>query len=114
MRRQRAFQTPSAHSVCLGRERALERWRLVVQAAARPEKRRLCAVLCSFILNLCFYAVVFEDSNHFFEASPREADVFGKTLATGYDSWLAVGRESHGLSLVKFWILKGGNSNQAI
>src|SRR2546422_8956809 len=64
---------------------------------------------CSFILNLCFYAVVFEDSNHFFEASPRETDVFGKTLATGYDSWLAVGRESHGLSLVKFWILKSSN-----
>ncbi len=69
---------------------------------------------CSFILNLCLYAVVFEDSDHLFEASPRETDVFGETLATGYDSWLAVGRESHGLSFVEFGILKSSNPNQAI
>jgi len=60
----------------------------VVQAAARREKRRLCAVLLFVHLESLFYAMVFEDSNHFFEASPREADVFGKTLATGYDSCL--------------------------
>src|SRR6266446_3657418 len=69
---------------------------------------------CSFILNLRSYAVIFEDSDHLFEASPREADVFGETLATGYDSWLAVGRESHGLSFVEFGILKSSNPNQAI
>lgn len=69
---------------------------------------------CSFILNLCLYAVVSEDSDHLFEASPWETDVFGETLATGYDSWLAVGRESHGLSFVEFWILKSSNPNQAI
>src|SRR6266851_1560627 len=69
---------------------------------------------CSFILNLCLYAVVFEDSDHLFEASPRETDVFGETLATGYDSWLAIGRQSHSLSFVEFWILKSSNPNQAI
>src|SRR5216684_4320941 len=67
-----------------------------------------------YMLPLCLYAVVFEDSDHLFEASPRETDVFGETLATGYDSWLAVGRESHGLSFVEFWILKSSNPNQAI
>src|SRR6266568_7900161 len=69
---------------------------------------------CSFILNLCLYAVVFEDSDHLFDAPPRETDVFGETLATGYDSWFAVRRESHSLSFVEFWILKSRDPNQAI
>src|SRR5580658_6980580 len=69
---------------------------------------------CALIPQFYFYSMCFENSDNLFQASSWQTDVLREALAAGNNSGLAIGGESHRLSLVKQGILKRGNTHQAI
>jgi hypothetical protein len=48
------------------------------------------------------------------KTSSRQGDMFGKKLGATDDSWLAKGRQAHGLCRIKFGILECGQASEAV
>ena len=78
------------------------------------EQRTKRLSLLALVLELGGNASMPEKAQSVVKTSSRQSDMFGKRLGTTDGSWLAKGRQAHGLCRIKFGILECGQPSEAV